>query len=109
MNLYKYGMRLRGFSIGCQPMNGLYAWECDALNIAENATIPLTPAASDNDVNNVTLAVYGVTPDTGVSVTYSVYQVGVVQPVSTGNAANAIKIPVGTGKFTIKPVVTAAQ
>lgn len=20
---YKYGMRLRGFSIGCQPMNGL--------------------------------------------------------------------------------------
>lgn len=20
--LYKYGMRLRGFSIGCQPMNG---------------------------------------------------------------------------------------
>ena len=27
MNLYKYGMRLRGFSIGCQPMNGLYAWE----------------------------------------------------------------------------------
>ena len=23
MNRYKYGMRLRGFSIGCQPMNGL--------------------------------------------------------------------------------------
>lgn len=22
MLLYKYGMRLRGFSIGCQPMNG---------------------------------------------------------------------------------------
>ncbi|MBR3205507.1 MAG: hypothetical protein IKF58_03695 [Bacillus sp. (in: Bacteria)] len=21
--MYKYGMRLRGFSIGCQPMNGL--------------------------------------------------------------------------------------
>ena len=21
---YKYGMRLRGFSIGCQPMEGLY-------------------------------------------------------------------------------------
>jgi hypothetical protein len=21
--VYKYGMRLRGFSIGCQPMNGL--------------------------------------------------------------------------------------
>ena len=92
-----------------QAANGLYAWECDALNIAENATIPLTPAAGDNDVNNVTLAVSGVTPDTGLSVTYSVYQDGVVEPVSTGNAASAIKIPVGTGKFTIKPVVTAAQ
>jgi hypothetical protein len=23
MKLYKYGMRLRGFSIGCQPMAGL--------------------------------------------------------------------------------------
>ena len=25
MKLYKYGMRLRGFSIGCQPMKGF--WE----------------------------------------------------------------------------------
>lgn len=25
--LYKYGMRLRGFSIGCQPMNGLIMTE----------------------------------------------------------------------------------
>ena len=23
MMIYKYGMRLRGFSIGCQPMSGL--------------------------------------------------------------------------------------
>lgn len=22
--MFKYGMRLRGFSIGCQPMNGFY-------------------------------------------------------------------------------------
>ena len=27
MKKYKYGMRLRGFSIGCQPMNGLLAAE----------------------------------------------------------------------------------
>lgn len=92
-----------------QAANGLYAWECDALNIAEDATISLAPATNDSDADNVTLAVSGVTPDTGVAVTYSVYQVGVDQPVSTGNAASAIKIPVGTGKFTIKPVVTAAQ
>ena len=25
--MHKYGMRLRGFSIGCQPMNGLYRVE----------------------------------------------------------------------------------
>ena len=29
--LYKYGMRMRGFSIGCQPMQGLVDWEdCDS-------------------------------------------------------------------------------
>jgi len=27
--MYKYGMRLRGFSIGCQPMNGLAGREND--------------------------------------------------------------------------------
>lgn len=26
---YRYGMRLRGFSIGCQPMNGLLRREDD--------------------------------------------------------------------------------
>lgn len=25
--MYKYGMRLRGFSMGCQPMNGLIDWQ----------------------------------------------------------------------------------
>ena len=27
VEMYKYGMRLRGFSIGCQPMNGLIDWQ----------------------------------------------------------------------------------
>lgn len=27
--LHKYGMRLRGFSIGCQPMSGLIEYEPD--------------------------------------------------------------------------------
>jgi hypothetical protein len=27
--MYKYGMRLRGFSIGCQPMTGLIRREDD--------------------------------------------------------------------------------
>jgi hypothetical protein len=28
--LYRYGMRLRGFSIGCQPKEGFYTVENDA-------------------------------------------------------------------------------
>lgn len=27
--MFKYGMRLRGFSIGCQPMKGFYEREDD--------------------------------------------------------------------------------
>lgn len=27
--MYKYGMRLRGFSIGCQPMKGFYERQDD--------------------------------------------------------------------------------
>jgi hypothetical protein len=30
--LYTYGMRLRGFSIGCQPMDGYIAHDDDILN-----------------------------------------------------------------------------
>lgn len=29
MNFYEYGMRLRGFSIGCQPLNGLVGHKDD--------------------------------------------------------------------------------
>ena len=29
MKLYKYGMRLRGFSIGCQPMKNFYERQDD--------------------------------------------------------------------------------
>lgn len=25
--MYKYGMKMRGFSIGCQPMRGLKDWQ----------------------------------------------------------------------------------
>ena len=30
MKMYRYGMRLRGFSIGCQPMKGILMQEDDA-------------------------------------------------------------------------------
>jgi hypothetical protein len=44
MKVYKYGMRLRGFSIGCQPMQNFYKREdgnkkyCDIITY----TKPLT-------------------------------------------------------------------
>lgn len=31
--MYKYGMRLRGFSIGCQPMGGLVDAQDDASGV----------------------------------------------------------------------------
>lgn len=37
--MYKYGMRLRGFSIGCQPMIGLVRREDDATGRYHNILI----------------------------------------------------------------------
>ena len=37
--LYKYGMRLRGFSIGCQPMDGLVRREDDPTGRYHNILI----------------------------------------------------------------------
>jgi hypothetical protein len=88
--------------------NGLKKWECDALNIAEDGVIPVAPAAGDTSTAYVTLAA-GIVPEAGLTVTFDVYQEGVQNPVNTGCAANAIQIPVGTGKFTVKPVVTGAN
>lgn len=34
--LYTYGMRLRGFSIGCQPMDGYVTHDDDLLNEYHN-------------------------------------------------------------------------
>ena len=34
--LYTYGMRLRGFSIGCQPLEGYIAHDDDVLNEYHN-------------------------------------------------------------------------
>lgn len=42
---YKYGMRLRGFSIGCQPMNGFVKREDDTTGIYHDIIVydrPLT-------------------------------------------------------------------
>lgn len=41
--LYKYGMRLRGFSIGCQPMSGLVRREDDPTGIYHDILIYSRP------------------------------------------------------------------
>lgn len=41
--MYKYGMRLRGFSIGCQPMDGLRRVEDDPIGKYHDILVYLRP------------------------------------------------------------------
>ena len=41
--MYKYGMRLRGYSIGCQPMDGLWRAEEDRGGKYHNILLYIRP------------------------------------------------------------------
>ena len=107
-----YDVTASGVSQSATAASGLPVAVCKALNIdvaATSANIPIAPAASDADDDNIVLAYSGTVAD-GVAVTFAVKkdgsQVGKAQP------ANAIKIPLtsGTGVYTIEPVgVATAQ
>ena len=57
MTLYKYGMRLRGFSMGCQPMKNLYEW---ADNIGKyHSVLWYTEKLGDRDLENYELDFLG--------------------------------------------------
>lgn len=45
--LYKYGMRLRGFSIGCQPMNGFVKRQDDTTDKYYDILIYNRPLKND--------------------------------------------------------------
>lgn len=90
-----------------QAANGLYAWECDVLGIAEDASISLAPSTKEVAADKIAVAVSGYTPVDGVSVKFQVKQGGSLVS-DTKYDADAIGIPLTTGTYTIVPDITAA-
>jgi hypothetical protein len=94
--------------------NGLLAWQNDALNIANNETIQLEPAQHTDNAINLKLKT---SPDDGIAVSFKVKKADgtYVKEGSGDNSndavypSNSISIPLGTGKYTIEPVFSAAQ
>jgi len=87
-----------------QASNGLYAWECDVLNIATDGSIALTPA--DKAVTGkITLKLAEANqPADGVTVTFGVND----GTETTGSyASDCIEIPMTTGTYTVVPTITA--
>lgn len=90
-----------------QASNGLFAWECDVLNVAEDAQVALQPSGVDG--NNIKLSL-AVEPDTGANVTFNVVPAAGGEAVETGCLPTAIKIPAtASGKYKIVPVITKAS
>lgn len=56
--VYKYGMRLRGFSIGCQPMVGLIRREDDPLHLYYDILVYNRPL-KDAEIENFELDTLG--------------------------------------------------
>lgn len=84
--------------------NGLAKWECEALNIAENAAISLEPSTKQN-ANKITLAL-AVEPAEGVTVKFAVKPAG--GDASGSYDADNIQIPTdATTTYTIVPTITA--
>lgn len=64
MALYKYGMRLRGFSIGCQPMAGLVDW-CDCDGGDYYSILTYSRPLADDEIANYSLSAIYQTDTTG--------------------------------------------
>lgn len=56
--MYKYGMRLRGFSVGCQPMTGLFRIEDDPTGRYHDILIYIRPL-NDHEQDNFELVYLG--------------------------------------------------
>lgn len=85
--------------------NGLAKWECEALNIAEDAAISLEPSTKQN-ANMITLAL-AVEPVDGVTVKFGVKAAGSESATGPYDADN-IQIPMNaTTTYTIVPTITA--
>lgn len=86
--------------------NGLQKWECDVLNVAEDATVSLTPATKAV-AGKITLQLAeSNTPDPGVTVKFAVSKDGGMA--SGAYDFDCIEIPLEDGTYTIVPAITAA-
>ena len=92
-----------------QAQNGLYAWQCEILGIENDAQIALTNNGiiEDGGKTYIKLANAAEVPE-GVSVTFNVKN-GSGDTVQGACAADAIKIPLETGSYTVEPVISAAS
>lgn len=103
---------LRGVPAGS---NGLKLWQDYVLTIEPETVVkPVSPAAGDTSTTDIKLEIptlSGVSPRDGYTVTYKVYKEGVAEAVATAASADAIQIPVssGSGKYTVKAVLTPAE
>lgn len=94
--------------------NGLFVWQNVALNIDNNETIQLEPAQHTEGAINLKLKNE---VESGVAVSFKVKNAdGTYVKEGTGDSSkdavypsNSISIPLGTGKYTIEPVFSAAQ
>ena len=75
--MYKYGMRLRGFSIGCQPMHNLIGCEDDQTGKYHDILF-YNRKLSDRDVRDYELDYLG----TGETPYRTRYEVGEEHPVA---------------------------
>ena len=89
--------------------NGLHVWECDVLGIKSDAQIALTNNGiiEDGGTTYIKLANAVEVPE-GVSVTFNVKN-GSGYVVKESCAADAIKIPLTMGTYTIEPTITATS
>ena len=90
--------------------NGLPAWQSEALGLPLNdkdAVIRPVPVAVDKDADWVTLAA-NTAVEEGLEVKYEVFKKG-ADTTEGSYPAGAIKIPLETGVYTVKPVITTVK
>ena len=63
--IYCYGMRLRGFSIGCQPMDGFYE-RTDDVTGKYHDVIWYTRELTDDECKHYSLDFIGTNPNVGM-------------------------------------------
>lgn len=94
-------------AINTNGVNGIKLYQSYALGIEPTQLVkPVTIDSDTEDKSNITLkipAIVSATPSGDyTAIKYKVYKDGVVEAVSTANSADAIKIPLGTGSYSVK-------